>query len=34
MRELQFTRYYNTHRVQRKLGVLTPLEKHNLYLAA
>jgi len=26
--------YYNTRRVQRNLGVLTPLEKHNLYLAA
>jgi transposase InsO family protein len=27
-------RYYNTRRVQRNLGVLTPLEKHNLCLAA
>lgn len=26
--------YYNIRRVQRNLGVLTPLEKHNLYLAA
>ncbi len=26
--------YYNTRRVQRSLGVLTPLEKHNLYRAA
>ena len=26
--------YYNTQRVQRGLGILTPLEKHNLYLAA
>ena len=26
--------YYNSRRVQRNLGVLTPLEKHNLYLAA
>lgn len=26
--------YYNTRRVQRNLGVLTPLEKFNLYLAA
>lgn len=26
--------YYNTRRVQRNLGVLTPLEKHNLFLAA
>lgn len=27
-------RYYNTRRVQRNLGVLTPLEKHRLSLAA
>ncbi|SDO11267.1 IS3 family transposase, partial [Acetanaerobacterium elongatum] len=26
--------YYNTRRVQRNLGVLTPLEKFNLYFAA
>ena len=26
--------YYNTRRVQRNLGVLTPFEKYNLYLAA
>lgn len=26
--------YYNTRRVQRNLGVLTPMEKHELYLAA
>ena len=26
--------YYNTRRVQRGLGVLTPFEKHTLYLAA
>ena len=26
--------YYNNRRVQRKLGVLTPLEKHNLTFAA
>ena len=26
--------YYNTRRVQRGLGVLTPLEKHQLALAA
>ena len=26
--------YYNTRRVQRNLGVLTPLEKYNLYLVA
>ena len=31
---VHYIRYYNTQRVQRKLGVLTPLEKHNLYLAA
>jgi transposase InsO family protein len=29
-----YIRYYNTRRVQRNLGVLTPLEKHNLSLAA
>ncbi|WP_414601463.1 hypothetical protein [Evtepia sp.] len=27
-------RYYNTRRVQRNLGVLTPMEKHRLSLAA
>lgn len=26
--------YYNNRRVQRNLGVLTPMEKHNLALAA
>lgn len=26
--------YYNNRRVQRNLGVLTPFEKHNLFLAA
>lgn len=26
--------YYNTRRVQRNLGILTPFEKHKLYLAA
>ena len=26
--------YYNDRRVQRDLGVLTPMEKHDLYLAA
>ena len=31
---MNYIRYYNTRRVQRRLGVLTPLEKHNLYLAA
>ena len=29
-----YIRYYNTRRVQRNLGVLTPLEKYNFYLAA
>ena len=29
-----YIRYYNTRRVQRNLGVLTPMEKHELYLAA
>jgi transposase InsO family protein len=26
--------YYNTRRLQRGLNVLTPMEKHQLYLAA
>lgn len=26
--------YYNTRRVQRNLGVLTPMEKHAIFLAA
>ncbi len=26
--------YYNTHRVQRGLGLLTPIEKHRLAMAA
>ncbi len=26
--------YYNNRRVQRNLGVLTPIEKHNLFRAA
>ena len=26
--------YYNNHRVQRNLGILTPMEKYRLYLAA
>lgn len=30
----QYIRYYNTRRVQRNLGVLTPMEKHALCLAA
>ena len=29
-----YIRYYNNRRVQRNLGILTPIEKHNLYLAA
>ena len=29
-----YIRYYNNHRVQRNLGILTPMEKHNLYSAA
>lgn len=29
-----YIHYYNTRRVQRNLGVLTPFEKHTLYLAA
>ena len=31
---VNYIRYYNNHRVQRNLGVLTPMEKHNLHLAA
>ena len=27
------TEYYNTRRLQRKLGILTPFEKHEQYLA-
>lgn len=30
----EYISYYNTRRVQRNLGVLTPLEKYNLYLTA
>jgi len=30
----QYICYYNTRRVQRNLGVFTPLEKYNLFLAA
>ena len=29
-----YIRYYNTRRVQRNLGILTPTEKHELYPAA
>ena len=29
-----YIRYYNTRRVQRNLGVLTPVEKHELCLDA
>ena len=29
-----YIRYYNNHRIQRNLGILTPMEKHTLYLAA
>lgn len=29
-----YIHYYNTGRVQRNLGVLTPMEKHKMYLAA
>lgn len=31
---VRYIRYYNTGRVQRNLGVLTPMEKHELCLAA
>ncbi len=30
----EYITYYNNKRLQRKLGVLTPLEKHQLYLQA
>ena len=30
----EFINYYNTERLQRNLGVLTPMEKHDLYFAA
>ena len=30
----RYIHYYNTRRVQRSLGVLTPMEKHERYLAA
>ena len=30
----QYIRYYNTKRVQRNLGVLTPMEKYELYCVA
>ena len=29
-----FIQYYNTERLQRNLGVLTPMEKHEMYFAA
>ena len=29
-----YIHYYNTRRVQRNLGILTPMEKHELCLAA
>lgn len=31
---VNYIHYYNTRRVQRNLGVLTPMEKHEQYLAA
>ena len=31
---VSYIRYYNNRRVQRKLGILTPMEKHQYYLAA
>ena len=27
----EYIKYYNNKRLQRKLGVLTPIEKHELY---
>lgn len=29
-----YIHYYNTRRVQRNLGILTPMEKHRLCFAA
>ena len=29
-----FIQYYNTERLQRNLGVLTPMEKYEMYFAA
>ena len=29
-----YIEYYNNKRLQRSLGVLTPMKKHNSYLAA
>ena len=29
-----YIHYYNNQRVQRNLGILTPMEKYNLFLAA
>lgn len=29
-----YIRYYNSRRLQRNLGVLTPLEKYKIYLQA
>ncbi|RFZ78815.1 hypothetical protein DS742_11965 [Lacrimispora amygdalina] len=29
-----YIRYYNNKRLQRNLGVLTPMEKHQMYLQA
>ena len=31
---VSYIRYYNNRRVQRNLGILTPIEKYTLYLAA
>ena len=31
---VNYIRYYNNRRVQRSLGILTPMEKQELYLAA
>lgn len=31
---VNYISYYNSRRVQRNLGILTPMEKHRLFLAA
>ena len=30
----EYIEYYNNERLQRKLGVITPMEKHKQYLVA
>ena len=30
----EYMDYYNNRRLQRNLGIMTPMEKHEMYLAA